>query len=187
MVRTRLTFLIFGLTVALTGACGGEAKKAEGDGSPAPAEGGDSAAKPAEGTGGGEAEDPEGSSSVEETADPNAVIEELEGEIKKKKFSKTLESWNAGGADYYVLAVADPESLEGDRKTAEEGVILRPSKAVKYADFEKMIGKPVLVKGKFLMKKPYRPLPNEQVPEGVQNMEVTARGGGFQVVEMSEK
>ena len=50
-----------------------------------------------------------------------------------------------------------------------------------------MIGKPVAVKGKFLMKKPYRPAPNEQVPEGVQNMEVTARGGGFQVTEMSEK
>lgn len=187
MVRTRLTFLIFGLSIALVGACGGEAKKAQSEAGAAAAEGGETAAKEAEPADGGEAVDPEGSSSAEETADPSAVIEALEGEVMKKKFSKSLESWNAGGADYYVLAVADPESLTGDRKTAKEGVILRPSKTVKYADFEKMIGKPVEVKGKFLMKKPYRPLPNEQVPEGVQNMEVTARGGGFQVTEMSEK
>ncbi len=95
--------------------------------------------------------------------DENGLVT-LRGTVIEKPWTKSLESWNAGGSEYYVLDVGDVELPPG-RRSAKEGVILRPSKAVPFEQFHKYKGKRVVVSGKFVDAKPYTPAdPAEQIP-----------------------
>ncbi len=102
----------------------------------------------------------------------------LSGVVIKKPWTKNIESWNAGGGDYYVLDVGDTQI--GDR-SAEEGVILRPSDAVSLAQFEEFVGRPVEVSGEYIAAQPYIPeSPMESYPTDIEGNPLP-RGSGFKV------
>ena len=102
----------------------------------------------------------------------------LSGVVIKKPWTKNTESWNAGGGDYYVLDVGDAQI--GDR-SAEEGVILRPSDAVSMAQFEDLVGSPVEVSGEYIAAQPYVPeSPLESYPTDMEGNPLP-RGSGFKV------
>lgn len=104
----------------------------------------------------------------------------LTGVVISKPWSKSYESWNAGGGDYYVLDVGDAEFDEANR-SAEEGVILRESEEIDRDSFADYEGETVQVEGYFLEAQPYVPQnPMEQYPTGM-NGEPLPRGSGFQV------
>lgn len=132
------------------------------------------------------------------TQGPKAVKEALElasytGEVIEKPWTKSAESWNAGGSEYYVLKVKDG-ALPAGRKNAKEGVILRPSKEVTMADFKKLKGKNVRVSGEFTEGEVVEDKPSEgpvleQRPSstGPDGKPVkTMRGSGFIVKKIEE-
>ncbi len=120
-------------------------------------------------------------------AEANTVV--LKGTLIRKGWSKTGESWNAGGSHYYVLDVG---SAVISHRTAKEGVILRPSDRVPFEDFERFKDHRVAVVGRFVEGKPWTPggVEVEQHP-----MPVTTpvagdaipprRGSGFQVFKIT--
>jgi len=105
-------------------------------------------------------------------------IATLHGTVIRKPWTKTLESWHAGGGEYYVLDVGRA-ALPAGRRSAKEGVILRPSQAVPADALEKHKARRVVVEGLFVEPRPYTPPPDsaEQRPAG---KEPILRGGGFQ-------
>jgi hypothetical protein len=106
----------------------------------------------------------------------------LSGVVIKKPWTKNIESWNAGGGDYYVLDVGDAEI--GDR-SAEEGVILRPSDAVSMAQLEQFVGRTVAVSGEYIAAQPYVPeSPMESYPTDI-NGNPLPRGSGFKVYQIT--
>lgn len=107
----------------------------------------------------------------------------LTGRIIVKPWSKSAESWNAGGSEYYVLDVGDAEIEE---RSAEEGVILRSSERVSMEKFAKYVGKSVQVTGLYITAMPYQPKsPMESFPMDM-NGQPLPRGGGFQVYSLTE-
>ena len=123
------------------------------------------------------------SSAKSEQARP---FESLTGVLIRKGWTKSRESWNAGGSEYYVLKV-ERSALPSDKRTTKEGVILRPSKAIPFEHFTNFIGQSVICKGEFVTGKPYIPPADsaEQVPSPVENLlgevEHPIRGSGFKV------
>ena len=106
----------------------------------------------------------------------------LTGRIIVKPWSKTAESWNAGGSEYYVLDVGDAEI---EQRSAEEGVILRSSDQVPMEKFAEYVGKFVKVTGKYVPAMPYQPKnPMESFPTDM-NGQPLPRGGGFQVYSLT--
>ena len=123
-------------------------------------------------------------------------LQALQGTVVRKPWSKTFESWNAGGGEYYILDVGDAKLPKG-RRSAKEGVILRPSKAVQVERFAEFKGKRVVVRGRFLDGKLYKPAnPEEQYPversivigadgkAAVGPDRPALRGSGFEVIEI---
>ncbi|HIK13449.1 MAG TPA: hypothetical protein IGS52_24850 [Oscillatoriaceae cyanobacterium M33_DOE_052] len=107
----------------------------------------------------------------------------LTGMVLQKPWAKTEESWRAGGSEYYVLDVGDTEVEE---RSAQEGVILRPSEGITLDNFAQYIGKRVEVEGKYLPLEPYVPQsPMESYPMGYDGKPLP-RGGGFQVLSIRE-
>ncbi|MFN5321422.1 MAG: hypothetical protein ACK49R_11460 [Planctomycetota bacterium] len=111
----------------------------------------------------------------------------LRGEVIRKEWSKSDESFNAGGSEYYVLKV--PESLvPANRRTAKEGVVLLSSAAVSFGRFAELVGKEVECRGEFVDGKKFHPPQDsvEQFPVGGvteqagEKMEVIV-GAGFAV------
>lgn len=107
----------------------------------------------------------------------------LTGRIIVKPWSKTAESWNAGGSEYYVLDVGDAEI---EQRSAEEGVILLSSEQVSMEKFAEYVGKSVKVTGIYVLAMPYQPEnPMESFPIDM-NGQPLPRGGGFQVYSLTE-
>lgn len=107
----------------------------------------------------------------------------LTGVVLQKPWAKTEESWRAGGSEYYVLDVGEAEVEE---RSAQEGVILRPSEGITLDNFAQYIGKRVEVEGKYLPLEPYVPQsPMESYPMGPDGQPLP-RGGGFQVLSIRE-
>ncbi len=102
----------------------------------------------------------------------------LTGTVIEKPWSQTVESWTAGGSNYYVLDVGDAQIAE---RSAAEGVILRPSEAVPFESFRDYIKKRVEVEGEYVAAQPYTPQgPWEQYPMGPDRKPLP-RGQGFKV------
>lgn len=121
------------------------------------------------------------------SASHDAPLDTLTGVVVRKGWSKSMESWNAGGSEYYVLKVENGD-LPSDRRTATEGVILRPSKAIPFEHFTNFVGQTVTCQGEFVAGKPYIPPKNseEQMPSPVHNpfsgeMDPPIKGSGFKV------
>lgn len=90
------------------------------------------------------------------------------GTLVKKPWSKTLESWNAGGMEYFVV------ETEGGETT-----IVRPSEQVTVDALQAMVGRKVRVRGEPVPYRPYQPAnPMEQYPTGPDG-KPTQRGGGI--------
>ncbi len=125
----------------------------------------------------------------EQASAPEAYVVVLRGTVIRKPWTKTGESWNAGGSHYYVLDVGDAVISQ---RSAREGVILRPSDRVAFGDFERFRDQRVAVKGRFVEGKPWTPSEGtvEQHPvSGTHPVtgEVVPllRGSGFQVFEIT--
>lgn len=105
---------------------------------------------------------------------------ELQGAVVRKTSTKSLESWNAGSAEYYVLDVGDAPI---ERRSAREGVILRPTENVPFEAFAKFTGSAVVVKGRFVEGKPFVPSDDsvEAYPMAPEPGKPLLRGGGFEV------
>ena len=107
----------------------------------------------------------------------------LHGTVIRKGWTKTGESWNAGGSEYYVLDVGEAQI---DQKTAKEGVILRPTDAVPFQVFEKLKGRRVAVRGRFVEGVPFVPPVDsmDQYPVRLDPTVPILRGSGFEVYEI---
>jgi len=124
----------------------------------------------------------------------------LRGKVIEKPWTKSIESWNAGGSEYYVLAVDDV--LPADLRSAKEGVVLRPSTVVPFDVLSKFKGKRVVVKGRFVEGKPYVPpadsfmqmpvVPDVIILEGpdgapvIEKPDPPLRDSGFKVLKISQ-
>ena len=140
----------------------------------------------------GEKSSSEGSESVSEKPTPSnesadaLSFESLTGVVIRKPWTKSRESWEAGGSEYYVLKIED-FALPSEKRTAKGSVILRESKALPFERFTNFVGQSVICKGEFVAGKPYIPFdPGEQVPLPVPNFygepgPPPLRGGGFKV------
>ncbi len=105
----------------------------------------------------------------------------LRGKVIEKPWSQTTESWIAGDSNYYVLDVGD---LEIEKRSAEEGVIIRASEAITFESFAEYVGKKVEVKGEYIDSKPYQPKSAyESYPMGMDGRPLP-RGAGFKVYEI---
>ena len=112
----------------------------------------------------------------------------LSGVVLHKDWTKTRESWNAGGSDYYVLKVEDG-NLRPDQQTAQEGVILRPSKSIPFESLAQYVGKSVSCRGEFIRGQPYIPPKDslEQIPAPAHDpitgeLDYPNKGSGFKVL-----
>jgi hypothetical protein len=105
----------------------------------------------------------------------------LSGTVIKKPWSKTVESWNAGGSDYYVLDVG---SAAIPVRSAAEGVILRPSATVTMEQMAAAEGKKVEVRGRYVAAEPPKVEPMGQYPVGPDGAPLPS-GGGFEVTSLT--
>lgn len=117
----------------------------------------------------------------------SASLEVLTGVVIRKEWSKSYESWNAGGSEYYVLEIENPESLPSKRM-ARQVVVLRPSASVPFERFADVVGKRIRCRGVFVPGAPYTPSKDsvEQMPSPVTDpmtgkAAYPIRGSGFQV------
>ena len=110
---------------------------------------------------------------------PTNKTKQLMGTVLHKTWSKTPESWNAGGSDYFVLDVGDAQVEE---RSAEKGVTLRPSESVSFEEFNRYVGKAVRVEGEYVKATPYVPKDEmEQYLIGPDGNPLPT-GSGFKVV-----
>ena len=140
----------------------------------------------------GEKSSSEGSESASESSTPSnesadaLSLKSLTGVVIRKGWTKSRESWEAGGSEYYVLKIED-FALPSEKQTAKGSVILRESKAFPFERFTNFVGQSVTCKGELVAGKPYIPFdPREQVPSRVANPRgepdpPPLRGGGFKV------
>ena len=118
---------------------------------------------------------------MQQPSNTNCSETTLTGAIVRKPWTKTAESWMAGGGDYYVLDVGDAEIEE---RSAQLGVILRPSDRLSLETFERYLGLRVEVKGEYVEAKPYIPQnPMESYPTDLDGNPLP-RGAGFLVCEI---
>jgi hypothetical protein len=89
---------------------------------------------------------------------PGSKPDTLRGTVLCKPWGMTDESYRAGGGEYYVLKTASP--IPQDKRSAVEGVILRPSKSVAHDDFGAYVGKVVEVYGVYDPGIRWRPPPD---------------------------
>lgn len=129
------------------------------------------------------------------TSNSATVLDTLTGVVIRKGWTKSMESWDAGGSEYYVLKVEDA-GLPADKRSAGEGVILRPSEAIPFEHFTNFVGQTVTCRGVFVAGKPYIPPEDseEQMPNPSRNpvtgeMEYPIVGSGFKVqfIDVAEK
>ena len=122
-------------------------------------------------------------SSIDETIESDRELIILSGELIQKPWSKTVESWMAGGGDYYVLQL-DEESLTESED--DPSPILRGSDEVPWESFTDYQGLRVEVEGEFIEPEPYEPSsPLEQYPIDIEGRPLP-RGGGFKVYSIRE-
>lgn len=107
---------------------------------------------------------------------PYEKIHNLSGTVILKPWSKSAESWNAGGGSYYVLDVGDAKIMEF---SAKEGVIIRFGEGVNAEEFEDLIGKRVDLTGHYVPKEAVTE-PRGQYPVGIDG-NPAPRGSGFKV------
>ncbi len=107
---------------------------------------------------------------------PYEKIHNLSGTVILKPWSKSSESWNAGGGSYYVLDVGDAKIMEF---SAKEGVIIRFGEGVSPKDFEELIEKRVQLTGHYVPKEAVTE-PRGQYPVGIGG-KPAPRGSGFKV------
>ena len=111
-------------------------------------------------------------------ADLDAKQTPLRGTVIRKSAVKSFESWNAGGGEYFVLDVGDAAVKE---RTADEGVILRPTESVTEHDLAGYVDRQVQVSGSYVPGKPYVPVEvGESYPMGTDG-QPALRGSGFAV------
>ena len=108
--------------------------------------------------------------------DPYKKIHSLKGTVILKPWTKSSESWNAGGSSYYVLDVGGAKIMEF---SAKEGVIIRFDEGVSSEEFENLIGKRVELTGHYVPKKEVKKPPG-QYPRGIDG-KPKPRGSGFKV------
>ena len=108
--------------------------------------------------------------------DPYKKIHSLKGTIILKPWTKSSESWNAGGSSYYVLDVGGAKIMEF---SAKEGVIIRFDEGVSSEEFENLIGKRVELTGHYVPKETVTK-PLGQYPRGIDG-KPKPRGSGFKV------
>ena len=115
---------------------------------------------------------------TEELADlgPYEKIHRLSGTVILKPWSKSSESWNAGGGSYYVLNVGETKIMEF---SAKEGVIIRFGEGVTPKAFEGLIGKRVELTGHYVPKKAGTK-PRGQYPVGIDRKPIPS-GSGFKI------
>ena len=107
----------------------------------------------------------------------------LSGTVLQKPWSKSVESWNAGGSEYYVLDVGGAEI---EHRSATEGVTLKVTDTVSAEVLASMVGKRVEVSGSYVQARPYTPSePTEQYPTGIDGAPLP-RGAGFAVASIAE-
>lgn len=122
--------------------------------------------------------DPSDKRSVSTGDSGSAADVVLRGTVLKKPWSKSLESWNAGGSEYYVLDVGDAHIAH---RSAAEGVTLKPTEAVSENTLASMVGEQVEVAGTYVEARPYQPSePTEQYPTDMDGKPLP-RGAGFAV------
>ena len=132
------------------------------------------------------AEDPANSTPEEETS---RDLDELRGIVIHKRATKSAESWNAARAEYYVLNVG---AARVKHRSAKEGVLLLPTDRVADADFDRHVGRKVVVKGTYVSARPYREVfgkeldPRTSYPLDSVTGEPLPLGAGFQVREIAE-
>ena len=99
---------------------------------------------------------------------------ELSGQVVKMGWTKSFESWDAGGSEYYVFLVDQPSEFP-------QRMILRPSDRVRFEEFDQFAGKHVSVLGEKAVPEPFVPPKDwvEQVPSGPDGPPL--RGSGFKV------
>ena len=107
---------------------------------------------------------------------PYEKIYNLSGTVILKPWSKSAESWNAGGGSYYVLDVGDAKIMEF---SAKEGVIIRFGEGANAEEFEDLIGKRVDLTGHYVPKEAVTE-PRGQYPVGIDG-KPAPRGSGFKV------
>lgn len=98
-------------------------------------------------------------------ASENSTEHVLKGVVIHKEWTKSLESFNAGGSDYYVLKVQG-SAIPSGRYSANEGVILRPSATVPHERLADFVEMEVICRGAFVDGQPYAPVEDsaEQMP-----------------------
>jgi hypothetical protein len=94
----------------------------------------------------------------------------MRGIVVHKPWTKSGESWEAGGSDYYVLETPEKRSI-----------ILRPSEEITFKDFAPFAGKHVEIVGHVVEPQPWQPSGYEQYPVGLNDEPPATRGGGFRV------
>ena len=104
-------------------------------------------------------------------------IHKISGSILLKPWSKTQESWIAGGGEYFVLDVGGADIVE---YSAEEGVIIRFEEDVIEGGFKLLVGKKVELTGNFIPNKPTKVDPFSQYPVDVHGDPLSS-GAGFNV------
>ena len=112
---------------------------------------------------------------------PGAVplgAKELVGTVIKKPWTKSAESWNAGGSDYFVLDVGDAPV---EKRTAAEGVLLIPAGDIRFEGLEAWVGKRVMVRGDYVEGRPPKIPERSQFPTGPDG-EPAPQGAGFEVL-----
>ena len=107
---------------------------------------------------------------------PYEKIHKLSGTVILKPWTKSSESWNAGGGSYYVLDVGEAKIMEF---SAKEGVIIRFDEGVSSEEFENLIGKRVELTGHYVPKETVTK-PLGQYPRGIDG-KPKPRGSGFKV------
>lgn len=122
-------------------------------------------------------------------APPATVInagQTLTGVVIRKDWTKSTESWNAGGSEYYVLDV-EGAALPPGGQSAKEGIILRPSDSVPFERFANFVGRRVTCRGDFVAGEPYIP-PKDSVDQMPASLDpITGKtehpivGAGFRV------
>jgi hypothetical protein len=101
------------------------------------------------------------------------------GRVEHKGWTKSFESWMAGGSDYFVLA-CDPSPADG--KQEMERLILRPTRAHPFSSFYDLLDRRVEIHGRQAACVVFTPnYYREQVPEFHRSDGKVVTGGGLLV------
>lgn len=117
----------------------------------------------------------------------HAADELLQGIVLRKEWTKSLESFQAGGSDYFVLKVTG-EAIPLENQSASEGVILLASSEVGVDRLSGLVNREVVCRGRYVQGQRHTVAADslEQVPVGssdeLQGHSIAPIiGAGFQV------